>query len=113
MSDISGGLIQMTAHMVVRPEAHGWMVAGLIVAALFGFMAVCAALSKHSEHRRRYVAAFLAIALAGCVMTWAGAKQPRRKEIYCCASGPVSLEQVAARYEIIEVDGAFLKIAER
>lgn len=113
MNELTGGLIRMTAHMVVRPEAHGWMVAGVIVAALFGFLAVCAAMSRQSEHKRRYVAAFMAFAVAGCVMFWAGAKQPRRRVLYCCASGPVSLEQIAVKYDILEVDGAFLMLAER
>ena len=113
MNELTGGLIHMTAHMMVRPEAHGWMVAGAIVAALFAFLALCAAMSRKSEHKKRFVAAFMAFALAGCVMLYAGAKQPRRKVIYCCASGPISLEQVAAVYDILEVDGSLIVIAER
>ena len=84
-----------------------------MIAAACAFLALCAAMSKKGEHKWRYVAAFLIIAAVGAVMTISGARQPMQKVIYCCASGPVNLETVAATYDIIEVDGAFIKIAER
>lgn len=113
MTEQASGLIHMTAHMIRTADAARLMTAGLIIAAACAFLALCAMLSKKGGHKWRYVAAFAGIALAGVVMAVSGARQPMRKVIYCCASGPVSLEQVAAKYDIIEVDGAFLKIAER
>ena len=113
MTEVSGGLIRMTAHMVVTGEARGWMIAGAIVAGLFAALALCAALGRDKRRGLRYAAAFAALALAGAGMIYGGAKLPRAKVLYCCASGPVSLEQVAGRYEIIEVDGSFLKLVER
>lgn len=112
-TEITGGLIQMTAHMVVTDGARGWMIAGAIVAALFGFLALCAAVSRRTEHKRRYVLIFLAFALAGAAMLTVGAKQPRRKVLYCCADGPVDLQMVAARYDIVDVDGKLLTLMER
>ena len=113
MIEPTGGLIHMTAHLVRTDAALGMIRAGVIIAAVCAFLALCAALSRQSEHRWRWVAAFAALALVGAGMTVSGARKPMQKQIYCCASGPISLEQVAARYDIIEVDGAFIVIAER
>lgn len=107
------GLIQMTVHTVTQPWARGLIVLGLIMAALCALLAICAGLSKEKEQWTRAMVLFAAIALAGVVMAIVGAKQPRRRILYCCASGPVSLEAVAVKYDIIEVDGKLLKLAER
>lgn len=112
-AEITGGLIQMTAHMEVTAAARGMMMAGIVAAALFAFLAICAALSRDKEHKRRYVLAFLALALLGAALATAGARTPREKIIKCCASGPVSLEQIAIKYDIREIDGKLLVLAER
>ena len=111
--EASGGLIQMTAHMVVKPWAHGMIVAGIAVAAVFAFLAICAPMSRKKEHKRRYVLAFAVFALLGVALTIVGARQPRRKILYCCANGPVDLQMVVTRYDLLEVDGKLLKLAER
>lgn len=113
MSTTASGLIHMTAHTIRTADAQRLITAGIIIAAVCVFLALCAALSKKDAHKWHYVAAFLIIATVGAVMTISGARQPMQKVIYCCASGPVNLETVAATYDIIEVDGAFIKIAER
>lgn len=113
MTEQASGLIHMTAHMIRTADAQRLITAGIIIAAACAFLALCAAISKKGEHKWRYVAAFAAIAILGAVMTISGARQPMQKVIYCCAQGPVNLETVAATYDIIEVDGAFIKIAER
>lgn len=113
MTEAMSGLIQMTAHMIVRPEAQTRIIVGLILAALCALLALCAALSKKQSHKLRYVAIFVAIALLGVVVAVSGARQPRRKVLYCCASGPVSLEAVSAMYDIVGVDGKLLTLAER
>ena len=112
MSTTASGLIHMTAHMIRTADAQRLITAGIIIAAC-AFLALCAAISKKSEHKWRYVAGFAAIAILGAIMTASGARQPMKKVIYCCAQGPVNLQTVATRYDIIEVDGAFIKIAER
>ncbi len=112
-AEITGGLIQMTAHMVRTGAALALIRAGVAVAALFGFLAVCAAASRRTEHKRRYVLIFLAFAMAGAVMAAGGAKQPMRKVLYCCADGPVDLQMVATRYDIVDVDGKMLTLMER
>lgn len=112
-TEMSGGLIQMTAHMVRTGEARGLIIAGGILAALFGFLAICAALSRRKEYKRRYVLAFLAFALLGATLLIVGANQPRRKVLYCCADGPVDLQMIATRYDLLAVDGKLIKMMER
>ena len=112
-SELDGGLIQMTAHMETASGA-AWMISvGAIVALAFAALAFCAAVSRRKSHRTRYVAAFAAIALLGVALIVSGAKTPRVKILYCCADGPVDLQVVAARYDIREVDGKLLVLAER
>ena len=111
--EISGGLIQMTAHMEVTAEARALITSGVILAAVFAFLAICAAISRRREHRRRYVLAFAAFALLGVGLAAVGANAPREKVLQCCVSGPISLESVAARYDIRKVDGKLLVLVER
>ena len=113
MTELSGGLIQMTAHMEVTAGARGMMIAGAVVGVLFTWLTLAAAFSGKTEHKRRYVLAFAAFALLGFGLLIAGGNAPREKILQCCASGPISLEQVAVRYDIREIDGKLLVLVER
>lgn len=113
MTEAMGGLIQMTAHMCVTAKAQSMITWGCVLAAVCAVLALCAALSKKQDLKLRYVALFLAIASAGAAIAVSGARQPRQKVLYCCASGPVSLEAVAAVYDIVDVDGKMLTLTER
>ena len=106
------GLIQMTAHTVLRAEAQGLIAAGLTLAVLCALLAILALLNG-DRMKPHAAVVFATVALIGTVMVVVGARMPRQKVLYCCASGPVSLETVAVRYDIIQVDGKLLKLAER
>ena len=112
MTELTGGLIQMTAHMEVTAGARAMMTAGAAMAVLFALLTLCAEASE-KEHKRRYVLIFAAFMALGFGLLIAGGNAPREKIIKCCASGPVSLEQVAVRYDIREIDGKLLVLAER
>lgn len=109
---MQSGLIQMTAHMIRRPEAYHMIVAGISIAALSLFLMLCATISSQ-EHKRRYLLGFLAAAIIGATIAIIGANQPRVKELHCCASGAISLEEVATRYDIKEIDGKLIILWER
>ena len=113
MTELSGGLIQMTAHMEVTAGALRLMIAGGIVAMLSALLAICVMVSRKRDDRIRYVLAFAVFALLGVGMVIAGANAPREKVLQCCVSGPISLESVAARYDIRKVDGKLLVLVER
>lgn len=110
---MESGLIQMNAHMVVTGEALSWMIVGVIVAVVGLLVALLVATGKKRQHKWRYFAAFLIVGLLGIAMVVGGDRVPRRKVIKCCASGPVSLEQIAILYDIIEVDGKMITLVER
>lgn len=111
--ELTGGLIQMTAHMEVTAGARAMMAAGAVLAVLFALLTLAAAASREKEHKWRYVLIFAAFMAMGFGLIIAGGNAPREKIIQCCASGPVSLEQVAVRYDIREIDGKLLVLAER
>ena len=113
MTELTGGLIQMTAHMEVTAGAREMMTAGAAVAVLFALLTLGAAASQKQEHKRRYVLIFATFMLLGFAIIIMGGNAPREKIIQCCASGPVSLEQVAVRYDIRKIDGKLLVLAER
>ena len=106
------GLIQMTAHMLTTPAASRWIIAGALIAALGAFLVLCVATGRQ-DHRLRYLVIFALVAVAGIVMLVHGTQMPRVREIKACASGPVSLEEIAARYDIVDVDGKLLTLRER
>ena len=113
MTEAMSGLIQMTAHTRVTARAQMMITSGCILAAVCVLLALGAALSKRQDNKPRYVALFLFFALASAAMAVSGAQLPRQKVLYCCASGPVSLEAVATVYDIVGVDGKMLTLAER
>lgn len=113
MTEITGGLIRMNAHMIVREDARAMITFGIIFAVVCTFFAIATGVSRTQRHKRRYVAIFTAFVVVGVVITIIGANQPREKIIMACADGPVSLEQVATLYDIKDVDGKMLTLVER
>lgn len=106
---MNSGLIQMTAHMVTTPEASRLMAAGVLLVVSAGLAAM--RLGNRGQWRRFFLA--LAAAVAGLVMLLMGTNAPKAKEIKACASGPVSLEQIEAVYDVKEVDGKLITLWER
>ena len=106
---MNGGLIEMTAHMVTRPEAVVIMAGGTIVLTIYAGLAAYATL----ERKWRMLLALTVLAGIGAIMMIKGITTPRVREIKACASGAVSLEQIAVQYEIKGVDGKLLTLWER
>ena len=102
-------MIEMTAHMVARPEAVGITSVGGFVLAIYAGWATYAIL----ERKWRVLLALTVLAGIGAAMMIGGMTAPRVKEIKACASGAVSLEQIAVQYEIKGVDGKLLTLWER
>lgn len=112
-TEITGGLIQMTAHQVLTGDANTLIWFGTAMAVIFAFLAIFAAVSGKRKHKRRYVLGFLALAVVGVALVIGGARLPMKKVLYCCADGPVDLQMVATRYDIVDVDGKLLTLMER
>lgn len=103
------GLIQMNVHMEATVFAQILMALGIFAAAVCGLVVICTLMEKE----RRLALLFAAIGLLGVALIVVGARMPRDRIITACASGPVSIEQVAAVYDVIEVDGKMLRLRER
>ena len=100
---------EMTSHMEFTATASALMIMGAIVALVFGI----AAIASYADCGWKFLALMLAFAVAGVVMILVGANKPKEQVINACANGPISLEQVAVKYDIISVDGKELKLRVR
>lgn len=109
MGELTGGLIQMNCHMRATGAAVGMITIGFAVAVLF----MLCGFTSWGQGKKIGAAVLFAVALAGAAVAVAGVYMPREKIVRACACGPVSLEQVAVRYDIIEVDGKELTLRVR
>ena len=108
MGEMSGGLIEMNARMVMTDKAVTLLAVGIMLAVIFliaGFMGWL-------EGKKCWWVCFVGV-VAFAAMAMAGYRMPRVKEIRACVSGPLSLEVVATRYDIVNVDGKELVLRER
>lgn len=109
MGELANGLIQMNAHMVRTSASRGMMIFGLFAALVLFF----AAALSHSECGWKFSGVLVFLGIACAVLFIVGLNTPRVKEIRMCANGPISLEAIAARYEIVSVDGAEITVREK
>lgn len=109
MGELTGGLIQMNAHMVMTAWATVATVIGIITVFIAGVILVCIWPGVTWNVRVPVAVAVL----VGVVLVIVGTYEPRVKEIRACASGQVSLEQIATRYKIMSVDGKEIVLREK
>lgn len=109
----SMGLIQMNLHMIRTTIARGLMVIGVIGAVLIlvGSIVDIAFSPKSEWLKHLVIEAGLLILFAALFIS--GLKMPMHRRIQACAVGAVSIEAVAARYEIVKVDGKCLTLIEK
>ena len=112
MSEITGGLIEMNVHMIRPHDAQSTIVVAVIAMVIMGVFTVMVALSDR-EHKWRYTIGFAVMFVAWTVALIIAAGKPLVKESHACADGAVSLEAIAARYDIVSVDGKELVLRER
>lgn len=109
MGELANGLIQMNAHMVRTSTSSVMMSFGLIAAVAYFFMAML----MYSKCGWKFSGVLVLLGIACVVLFIVGLNTPRVKEIRMCANGPISLEAIAARYEIVSVDGAEITVREK
>ena len=109
MPELTGGLIEMNAHMVRVKAFEPMLAIGIVGVMIFGaFLAL--AISEKSKVGI-LICGMLTVMFALLIVK--AVRMPMKKEIRACVSGPISLEQVAAVYDIVEVDGKELTLRER
>lgn len=109
MGQLSGSLIEMNAHMVVSATASALIWIGFLAAVGFLLLGIIAAIGGKGN---LYVV-FVIIAIAAAAVGIGGARMERVKEIRYCANGPVQIEQIAAKYDIVDIDGKMITVRER
>ena len=109
MSELVGGLIEMNAHMVRADKFEPMLAIGIFGAVMFLFMLAFAI----SEKSKAAIFWFGLLTVVFAVMIVLALRLPMKKEIRACASGPISLEQIATVYDIVEVDGKEIILRER
>lgn len=109
---IEGKLIEMNAHMMVTDGARWMILFGALAAAVFLFMLIWTIVGdgKHKVSTT-ITCAVMAALCAGLVAM--GNSAPRVKEVRYCADGPISLERLAAVYQIMEIDGKEIIVREK
>ena len=110
MTELTGSLIEMNAHMVVSDTAMAMIILGFLVAVVFGIAAVVA---DGCIVGNAFKVVLGVIALTAFGVGLYAVKMPRVKEIKLCANGPVSIEQLATRYDIRDIDGKEITVRER
>ena len=105
----------MNAHMELTSSAEGTIVIGIFAALVFGMLAFMefSTTTPRTIKAWRWFCVFLALALISVGVVVAGTRMPREKIIHACVTGPVSLEQISTRYDIIKVDGSELTLRVR
>ena len=109
MAELTNGLIHMNAHMVRVNGFEPMLAIGIVGVMVFGALLALAIFEKSKAG----IAGCGLLAVAFAVMIVVALRLPMKKEIRACVSGPVSLEQIATVYDIVEVDGKELTLRER
>ena len=109
MSELQNGLIQMNAHMV-RQYKFDFVIGLAIVAAIVFVM--LAAFATQDKNKMAAIV-FFTLAIIGVVVAVIASNQPKVKEIKACANGPVSIEQIAVVYDVVDIDGKMITLRER
>lgn len=113
MTEMTGTLIEMNAHMVVTDDSMRAMIFGGAVAVLFGVLLLVMLTDRKADNKavRAGVCAFMMT--IGIAILIAGNNSPRVKEIRYCVNGPIQIEEVAARFDIVSIDGKMITVRER
>lgn len=111
MDSLTGAMIEMNVHMQRRGYADALVLLGVILAIL-SFIFFMIDLIQSKRFKKQLIPYIVTILLGAATMVY-GLKIPKDKIISYCANGPVSIEQISAAYDIIEIDGKLIKLKER
>lgn len=109
----SMGLIQMNLHMIRTTNADVLMAIGVFGAVLVLIYAIGDIAFNPKCTWLRHLAVEVVLLILFAALLISGLKMPMRRQIQACAVGSVSIEAVAAKYEIIKVDGKCLTLIEK
>lgn len=111
MSELTGSLIEMNAHMVMSEVARAMTIIGIFC----GIICIAAIISYLDDPKKwAKLIIVLSVILVFCLgAAFWGYTMPREKIIMACANGPISIERISTAYDILQIDGKMLKLRMR
>lgn len=106
---VAGELIQMNSHMELTGSAATLVILGALIAIAFAIGAIIV----YDVTSWKASTVLIVCAMVGIAIMIVGFNRPKEQIVHACANGPVSLEQIAVKYDIISVDGKELKLRVR
>lgn len=108
--EVQGALIEMNVAKVLSPDAQTLMSLSIVFFAMF----VTAFVVNIAVNKNVRIAAALSILIALSVTGFCiGINTPRVRQIEYCAVGPVSIEEISERFDIVEINGKKIVVRER
>ena len=110
--EVAGSLIEMNVHNVANASARGILdlaIILIVVSITAAFIGII--VDVKDKKIGLIVCAFVFVIGIGLLIF--GKSIPKVKEINYCANGPVQIEQIAATYDIIKIDGKQITVRER
>lgn len=103
---LTGKVIQMNAKMVRTDFAVLMIAVGSVCFCICVYALLWMAMTFSTSLKKKFRIAAMCVLTAICLglLIW-GYKIPRDKIIHACTDGPVSLEEIAVAYDILEIDG--------
>lgn len=115
-NELVSGLIQMNSKMIYPDWAVAIIAIGAAVIAIILVTLLIQFIDAIFEKRRiafRNISVFFGILFLSLALLIYGVTVPRIKEIKACAYGPVSMEQIAVKYDITNINGKEITLRER
>lgn len=111
--EVTGSLIEMNVHNVLDASASILCQIGRIgiIVSIVGIFSLFIIDSVKSKTEWITTCIIAMIVCAGLLIF--GTRMPKIKEINYCANGPVQIEQIAATYDIVKIDGKQITVRER
>lgn len=120
LNNVTGPLIEMNVHMMTTSLANVLIALGGVLVAVSAAAAIVILVLKRvlqkgegAKNVIKPIVVYLILACIGVFMLAYGVRIPRDKIISYCANGPVSIEEISTRYDIVEIDGKLIRLKER
>lgn len=107
------GLIQMNLHMIRTTTAGALIGIGIIGAVVVLIYVLFDIVFNPINMFIKHMFIEIGLLLLFAALLVSGLRMPMRRQIQACAVGAVSIEAVAARYEVVKVDGKCLTLIEK
>jgi NADH:ubiquinone oxidoreductase subunit 6 (subunit J) len=104
-------MIELNVHMQSRGYADVFVILGAVLT-IVSFTFFMIDLIQSKRFKKQLIPYIVTLLLGAATMVY-GLKIPKDKIISYCANGPVSIEQISAAYDIIEIDGKLIRLKER